>query len=126
VLGCLWLVVPLIATAVVMVVLRAREIGRNCPEPTWMPSRSTVPPVVWVTGVDGADHAVADEVMAATIAAGSGEYRAWCEAVVLPASMLVPPARQCSGCVSARAKLGVVSSGALVAAHRGVRPEGVL
>lgn len=125
-LNCLWLVGPLIVGAVAMAILGAREIDRNRLEPAWMPNRSTVPPMVWVTGVDGADHAVADEVMAATVAAGTGEYRALCEAVVLPASMLVPPARRCPRCVSVRAKSGVISSDSLIAARRRVRLEGVL
>lgn len=125
-LSCLWLVGPLTVGAVVMAALGMREIGRNCVEPARVRDRRAVPPVVWVTGVDGADHAVADEVMAATVAAGTGEYRALCDAVVLPASMLVPPARRCPRCVSVRAKSGVVSSDSLVATHRRVRPEGAL
>lgn len=127
-LGCLWLVGPLIVGAVVMAALGVRGTGRNRQGPVEASRGGVgVPPVVWVTCVDDVDHAVADEVMAATIAAGAGEYATLCGGVALPASMLIPPARRCPRCVSVRAGSEVASSDAPAAAHRQLCPvEGAL
>jgi len=55
---------------------------------------------VWVTSIEGTDHAVTDEVMAAGIKAGTGEYSAVCGVVVLADLMTAPPGPRCSCCVA--------------------------
>jgi hypothetical protein len=53
----------------------------------------------WVTCVgDGLDHVVTDDVMAAGIIAGTGEYSAICRVVVVPHAMTAPPGRCCPRC----------------------------
>jgi hypothetical protein len=54
---------------------------------------------VWVTStVDGADHAMTDEAMAAGLAAKCGVFLALCSADVVAAPMVAPPGQRCVRC----------------------------
>lgn len=60
---------------------------------------------------DGQDHAVTDEKMALGVERSEGRYDSVCGHVLLIASSLLPPARQCRRChafLNARASLPVV------------------
>jgi hypothetical protein len=60
------------------------------------------PIIVPVTSViDGTDHAVDIDAMAAGILAGHGRYIAVCGIVIEPAAMSAPPMRQCLACQAA-------------------------
>jgi hypothetical protein len=51
---------------------------------------------IWMTTVDGRDHAVTDEEMAV----GHGVYRAVCTMRVLPEPLVAPPGPRCPRCVA--------------------------
>lgn len=52
----------------------------------------------WLTSVDGVDHAVTDEDMAAGVNALDGRFPAVCAEIVTAASLLVPPGNRCPRC----------------------------
>lgn len=52
---------------------------------------------IWMTTVDGRDHAVTDE----EIAASKGVYRTVCAGNVLPAPLVAAPGPRCPRCVAA-------------------------
>lgn len=53
------------------------------------------PPVIWMTCLDGHDHAIRDEHMAET----SGVYETVCGVRVLPAASQDPPFPRCGSCL---------------------------
>jgi hypothetical protein len=81
-------------------------------------------PVLVTSVVDGLDHAVSDENMAAGIEAGRGQYRAVCGAVVVPDALSVPPRRLCSGCNALMYPLVASTSECRVIRQRGHRRPG--
>src|SRR5207248_53665 len=76
--------------------------------------------VVWVTcALDGADHAVTDECMAAGISSDTGLYEAVCGALFVAAPMVYPPCPQCRPCLlGARATMRDLDRRMGVARHR--------
>lgn len=62
--------------------------------------RAPAPSLVEVTGVDGVEHLVRDEAMAAGRLAG--RYRAVCDAEVYSASLAAAPCELCRSCARYR------------------------
>jgi hypothetical protein len=52
----------------------------------------------WVTSVNGIDHAVTDENVAAGINALDGRFPAVCAEIVMAAFLVMPPGSQCPRC----------------------------
>lgn len=52
----------------------------------------------WLTSVDGMDHAVTDEMMAAGVRSCRGQFSTVCQDVVTAAFLVVPPGRRCPRC----------------------------
>src|SRR5436305_6456803 len=52
----------------------------------------------WVTGVDGVDHAVTDEMMASGVRASTGRFHAVCGGNVVSALLETPPGAPCRIC----------------------------
>jgi len=50
---------------------------------------------IWMTTVDGHDHAVSDE----EVVAGMGIYQTLCGARILPAPLVAPPEPRCAACL---------------------------
>jgi hypothetical protein len=76
--------------------------------------------------VDGWDHAVTDDNMAAGIAAGQGRYRAMCGVVITPDALTVPPGHLCPRCRTVAYPPPAPKPTGQVLARRGHRRPGVL
>ncbi|HWC82484.1 MAG TPA: hypothetical protein VG756_21240 [Pseudonocardiaceae bacterium] len=55
----------------------------------------------WLTSVDGVDHAITDEMMAAGIQSCTGRFAAVCREIVTAAFLIAPPGKRCPYCAQA-------------------------
>jgi hypothetical protein len=76
--------------------------------------------------VDGWDHVVTDDNMAAGIAAGQGKYTAMCGVVIIPDALPAPPGLPCPRCKTVAHPPLAPKLAGQVLARRGHRRPGVL
>lgn len=64
------------------------------------------PHVIWLTDVDGWEHAIGDEEATRGMRTGRGTYESLCRRAVVAAPLVAPPGRQCPGCLRLAAANG--------------------